>query len=115
MATNPTRLQVQGCDKLAEALLRITEASRLDGKSTFDAVDLTEVAKRLAKASSAFHIDEIVSRALAVRCRSLTLRPGTADLILLAGDEIKPLEMLLLTDEALKDTFEKLEAELGEL
>jgi hypothetical protein len=39
MATKPTRMQQQACDQLAEALVLITEASRLDGKAKFDADD----------------------------------------------------------------------------
>lgn len=64
MATKPTKFQQQVCDHLAEALVLITEAARLDGKGTLDESDLNEVARRIAQASSAFSLEEIVARAL---------------------------------------------------
>jgi hypothetical protein len=52
MATKPTREQQHSCDNLAEALLLITEAARLDGRGQFGAADLGEVAHRLTKAAT---------------------------------------------------------------
>jgi hypothetical protein len=114
MATKPTRQQQQACDHFAEALGLITEAARLDGKGTFGAADLAEVAGRLAKASS-FTLDTIVARALERRCRALGLRSGTADLLTLLEGEIKPLETLLLPDDAFAELVEKMEGELGDV
>jgi hypothetical protein len=112
--TKPTRLQEQACERLADALLAITEASRLDGKGKFQQADLDEVGGRLAKASSAFALDEIVARALEKRARSLGLRAGTAELLTLMECEINPLAMLLLSDDAFRELAERLERELGE-
>src|SRR3954452_6034847 len=102
MATKPTKRQEQACDDLAEALLLITGAARLDGKSTFGKADVAEAAERMALASSAYKLDEIVARALARRVRALGLRAGTADLLLLIEGEIRPLEMLILPDDQFK-------------
>ena len=76
MATKPTRAQEQACAILADALARIAEAARLDGRAPFDAADMAELARRLARASSAFTLDAIAARALEARGRSLGLRPG---------------------------------------
>ena len=62
MATKPTRQQERACDKLAEALLLIAEAARLNGPGPFDRVEMGEVARRLARASTAFDLDAIVAR-----------------------------------------------------
>ena len=35
MATKPTRMQQKACDNLAEALVLITQAARLDGMGKF--------------------------------------------------------------------------------
>jgi hypothetical protein len=113
MATKPTKRQQQGCDQLAEALLLITSGARLDGASPFDAADLNEVARRLVKASSAFDLDEILTRALGERARALGLRPGTGELLMLMEGDIKPLESLLLSDDEFQELAAKLEDELG--
>jgi hypothetical protein len=112
--TKPTRLQEQGCERLAEALLGITEAARLDGRSAFDRADLREVAARLARASSAFGLDVIVSRALERRGRSLGLRAGTAELLTLLEGDLPPLDMLLLSDDDFRARVASAEEELGE-
>jgi hypothetical protein len=114
MATKPTRQQQQACDHFAEALGLITEGARLDGKGSFDAGDLAEVAGRLAKASS-FTVDEFVARALERRGRALGLRSGTAELLTLLEGEIKPLETLLLPDDMFRELVEKVEGDLGEV
>ena len=113
MATKPTKSQQQGCDQLAEALLLITSGARLDGRGKFDATDLTEVALRLAKACSAFTLDDILARAIEGRARALGLRSGTSDLLMLMEGDIRPLETLLLPDEAFMERTAKMEDELG--
>ena len=65
--TKPTKLQEQACDRLAEALLLVAEASRLDGRSAFGAKDFRQLADLAARASSAFGLDVIVARALVNR------------------------------------------------
>src|SRR3954464_15123686 len=94
MATKPTRMQQRACDDLAEALVLITQAAHLDGMGRLDPEGLGVIADRLAHATSAFGLDEIVARALERRGRSLDL-PGTiAELLTLIEADIKPLEML---------------------
>jgi hypothetical protein len=115
MATKPTREQQKACDHLAEALVLITEGARLDGKGEFSREDLREVANRLAKASSAFRFDEILTRALERRCRALGLRSEASDLLTLLDPGIEPLEALRLPDDALRELVEKAEEELGGL
>ena len=115
MATKPTRQQDLACDKLADALRAITEAARLDGKATLDAMTLIEIAVRLARASSAFSLDTIVARALEARGKSLGLRTGTAELLTLLDSHIRPLEVLLRNDDDFRAIVAKLEDELGEV
>jgi hypothetical protein len=115
MATKPTRMQQQACDQLAEALVLITGASRLDGKARFDPDDLGVMAGKLAQASSAFSLDEIVARALERRATLLGLPSSTAELLTLLDTEIKPLEMLLLPDDEFKALVERMQEELGEV
>jgi hypothetical protein len=115
MATKPTRLQQQACDHFAEALVLITEGARLDGKGILGLGGLTEIARRIAQASSAFDLDTVIARALERRVRALALRSGTAELLTLLDTEIKPLEMLLLSDEEFKELIGKMEADLGEI
>ena len=114
MATKPTRAQQQACDHLAEALARIAEGVRLDGGGKLTPGDWSEIARRVAGASSAFGLDEIVARALEGRGRALGLRSGTAELLTLLEAETRPLEMLLLPDTEFREVIAKLEAELGE-
>jgi hypothetical protein len=115
MATKPTREQQKACDLLVEAVLQITEGARLDGKGGFGREDLREVTNRLAKASSAFRLDEILARALERRCRALGLRSEASDLLTLLDPGIEPLEALRLSDDALRELVEKAEGELGGL
>jgi hypothetical protein len=115
MATKPSRRQERGCDRLAEALLGITECARLDGRAAFDGDDLREVGARLGKASSAFGLDQIVARALESRARGLGLRPGTGELLTLMECDVEPLAMLLLGDDDFRSLAESLERELGEV
>ncbi len=110
--TKPTRLQEQACDRFADALLAITEGARFDGAGKLDAADLAEIAGRLARASSAFDLDQIVSRALEKRSRTLGLRAGSAELLTLLEGEQKPLDLLRLTDLELRAVVESLEQEL---
>jgi hypothetical protein len=102
MATKPTRGQQQACDQFAEALVLITEGARLDGRGTFDAADLSEVARRVAGASSAFSLDAILARALGRRARALGLPSDTADLLTLMEADVTPLGMLRLDDDGFK-------------
>ena len=114
MATKPTRLQEQACDKRAQALLLITEAARLDGGS-LEKDDLRINADRLAGSSSAFTLDEIVVRAIGQRGRVLGLPGSTAELLTLLEGDIKPLEALLLTDDEFKALAERMAEELGDV
>jgi hypothetical protein len=113
MATKPTRLQQQACDRLAEALLLITEAFRLDGKGRLDPGDLDAIAGLISRVSSAFSPDEIVVRALRLRAKGLGLSSDTADLITLMEGEAKPLQTLRFADAEFEELTKKLEDELG--
>lgn len=115
MATKPTRLQQQACDQLAQALVLITEAARLDGKGKLDAENLGVIASRMTQASSAFGLDEIVVRALERRGASLGLPSSAAELLTLLESDIPPLNMLLLDDNEFRALVERLEEELGEV
>jgi hypothetical protein len=115
MATKPTRLQQQACDRLAEALCAIAEAFRLDGKGKLDAQDLEQLARLVGQISSAFPLDHIVARSLAIRATSLSLSSGTADLIALNADTLDPLQTLRLGDAEFTDLVKRLEDELGSL
>src|SRR5262249_13763602 len=111
MATKPTRMQQQACDQLAEALVLITEAARLDGQAKIDSNDLDVIAGKLVQASSAFSLDGIVSRALELRAKRLGLRSSAAELLTLLEAEIRPLEMLLLTDDEFKALVDRMHEE----
>jgi hypothetical protein len=76
-------MQQRACDQLAEALVLITEASRLDGSAKFDSNDLGVIAGKLAQASPAFRLDEIVARALERRAKLLGLPSSAAELLTL--------------------------------
>jgi hypothetical protein len=115
MSTKPTRQQDRACDHLAHALLLIAEAVRLDGRTPFDRVEFAEVARRAARASTAFDLDAIVARALESRGQSLGLRSGTAELLTLIEDGVEPLASLLLGDDDFKGLVARAEAELGEV
>jgi hypothetical protein len=115
MATKPTREQQKACDHLAEALVLVTEAARLDGKGSFALADLREVANRLLKASSAFQENEIITRALERRCRTLGLGSEATELLTLLDPQIDPLEALQLSDDALRELVENVEESLGGL
>jgi hypothetical protein len=114
MATKPTRLQEQACDKRAQALLLITEAARLDG-GELKKDDLRLIADRLAGGPSAFTLDDIVVRAIEQRGRVLGLPGSTAELLTLLEGNIQPLEALLLTDDEFKALAERMEEELGDV
>ena len=114
MSTKPTRQQARGRDLLAQALLSIAEAARLDGRDPLDRVKLADLARGIAGASTAFGVDEILDRALEARGQALGLRPGTAELLTLVEGDVEPLATLLLDDEAFKGVVAKAEEELGE-
>lgn len=111
--TKPTKGQEQACDRLAEALLLVTEAARLDGKAPFGPAELHDLAERLTMASSAFGLEQVVARALDRRGNSLDLRSGTGELLLLVAGDIVPIEALLLDDNAFRERVAEAEAELG--
>jgi hypothetical protein len=115
MATLPTRLQQQACDHLAEALYGVTEASRLDGKGKLGQAELAEIAGLIVRVSSAFTLDQIVARALERRGKALGLSPGHAEMITLLDVEVKPLEMLLLSDAEFRELADRMQEELGEV
>ncbi len=115
MSTKPTRQQDRAGNQLAQSLLLITEAARLDGRSPLDAKELGEVARRIARVSTAFSLDEILARALESRGESLGLRSGTAELITLIEEGVEPLATLLLNDDDFKKLVARAEAELGEI
>jgi hypothetical protein len=115
MATKPTRMQSQARDRFADALVLITEGARLDGKGTLDRNALGEVAMRLAAASSAFSLDDIISRAVERRVQGLGLPSSAGDLLSLMEEEVTPLETLLLSDDEFRSLIASLEEELGEL
>jgi hypothetical protein len=107
-------MQQKACDHLAEALVLITQAARLDGMGKLDPEALGVIADRLAQAFSAFGLDEIVARALERRGRSLGLPGTTAELLTLMEADMMPLEMLLLSDDEFKALVERIQEELGE-
>jgi hypothetical protein len=115
MATKPTRMQQQACEQLAEALVLITEAARLDGQGKLDPEGLAAIAGRLVQASSAFGLDEIFTRALGRRAKILGLPANTAELLTLLETGTAPPEMLLLQDDEFKALVERMQEELGEV
>jgi hypothetical protein len=90
-------------------------AARLDGQGRLDRDDLGEIARRVARASSAFGLDQIVARALERRCRSLGLPPSAAELLTLMEADVAPLEMLRQPDADFLALVEKMQAELGDV
>ena len=115
MSTKPTRQQERGCDQLAQALLLVAEAVRLDGRARFDRSELAEVARGIARASTAFDLDAILARALEARGKTLGLRSGTAELLTLVDGKVEPMATLLLSDDDFKALVAEAEAELGEV
>jgi hypothetical protein len=113
MATLPTRLQQQACDHLAEALYRVTEASRLDGKGRLGQAELETLAGLIARVSTAFTLDQIVARALERRGKALGLSPGRSELLTLLDVDVKPLAMLSLSDDELNELLARIDEELG--
>jgi hypothetical protein len=108
-------MQQQACDQLAEALVLITEAARLDGKGKLDADDLGVIAGKLAQTCSAFELDVIVTRALERRAKNLGLPSSAAELLTLLETESTPLATLLLPDDEFKALVERMQEELGEV
>ncbi len=111
MATKPTRLQERACDLLAEALLAIADASRLDGRGSLDPLAFGELADRAARASSAF---DLRSRPSNLRPRKVGagqsgLRSGTAELITLLDPDRRPLDLLLLNDDVFRELVARLD------
>jgi hypothetical protein len=96
-------------------LLKVAEAARLDGRSPISREDLADLARRIARASTAFNLETIIARALESRGAGLGLRTGTAELITLVEEEVEPLGSLLLSDDEFKEMVARAEAELGEV
>lgn len=115
MATKPTRLQQQAADQLAEVLRLIPEAARLDGGTRLDRDSFVELAGRVAGLSTAFDLEALVARALARRTAALGLRSDAAELLTLLDADVRPLEMLLLSDDDLQALVIRLEEELGDV
>lgn len=74
MATKPTREQARAFESLAESLVQVCSAARLDGGSRFGRGDLEDLVRCLSRATSAFPSDELISLALRKRCVELGLR-----------------------------------------
>src|SRR5215217_4769069 len=115
MATKPTRMQQQACDCLAQALVLMTEAARLDGKGKLDREGLDVIAARMTQVTSAFSLDEIVVKALERRGAGLGQPLRAAELLTLLESDLGPLEMLLLADDEFRALVERMEEELGEV
>ncbi len=115
MATKPTKSQRKALENFAEALVLIAEGARLDGGGKLDREALFKIVEGIARASSAFGLDEIVIRALESRARAAGLPGGAVELLTLMDVAIGPLEMLLLPIEEFKALVEALEAELGDV
>ena len=115
MATHPTRSQQKARDLVAQALLMITEASRLDGRGMFDAKTIDDVAPRIARAGSAFGLNEIVAKSLELRCLNLGIAGSTAELLTLMETKMPALHMLLASDDDFRTMVAQLEDELGSL
>ena len=115
MATKPTRQQDQACDLLARSLLDIAQAARLDGRAAFGPPEFIALAKALARASSAFDVEEIATRALGARVKAIGLRSDAVELLTLIDGGVGPIEAILADDEKLKEFVAQAEAELGEV
>ena len=115
MATKPTREQDRSCDMLADALLSIAAAARLDGRARLDSATFAEIAARVVRASSTFDLDAIVARALEARGRALGLRAGTAELLTLLDGGVRPLDSILLDDDEFRALVARIEEELGDV
>lgn len=111
--TKPTKQQELACDRLAETFLLVTEAARLDGRSEFGPAELDDLARLLARVTSAFTPDQVVARALERRGKALGLRAGTGELLTLLAGDAPPLDALLLDDGAFRVRVAAAEEELG--
>jgi hypothetical protein len=114
MATKPTRQQERACDLFAGSLANIAEGARLAGKGPFLASDLADLATKLARASGPFTVEEILARALEVRGRGLGLPSGTAEMLTLLDLDRRPVDLLVIDDEAFRQVVQVMEQELGE-
>jgi hypothetical protein len=115
MATKPTKSQQKALENFAEALVLIADGARLDGKGRLDRGAFLRIAEEVARASSAFNLDEIVIRALELKAHAAGLPGSAVELLTLMDVEIGPPEMLLLPIEEFKALVETLEAELGDV
>jgi hypothetical protein len=115
MATKPTKQQQQGREKLAQALVLISDAARLDGRPSLDAPSWAILAAHVARASSVFRLDEIIARSLELRALALGLSPATAEMITLVESATHPLDMMLLSDDDFRALAASMDEELGDL
>lgn len=111
--TKPTRAQQQARQMLAQALLSVSEAAKLDGTANFTASTLKEVAASLAKASSAFGVQDIAALAFELRLKSLGYTTETVEMLTLIDQKLSTIEMIYLDAERLKAIVADAEAELG--
>ena len=115
MATKPTKLQAKARDDLAEALLLIAEAARLDGRAAMDPSAFREIAARIARVSSVYTLEDVFAKAVERRGLLLGFPPSTAEILSLAMTELEPIDILLRDDEGFRELAAKLNEELGEL
>ena len=114
MATKPTKSQVKARDIVADALLLIAEAARLNGRVTVESARFKEIAARL-QWLSVFSMDEVTASAIERRGLALGLAPSTAEILTLADTNVKPLDMLLLDDDSFRAMAARLDEELSEV
>ena len=114
--TKPTKTQELARERIAQALLLVAEAARLDGVVKLDAAGWADLAGRIARISSAFTFDQILERALERRGESLKRRSGTGELLMLVevDDGVTPLQMLLLDDASFDARVKAAEESLGD-
>ena len=93
----------------------MAEAARLDGRDPLDRAKWGALARSIATASTVFGLDEIVSRALEARAKSLGLRSGTAELLALVEGTTSPLDCLLIADDELRAVVARAEEVLGDV
>ncbi len=115
MSTKPTRQQDRGCDQLAQALLLIAEAARLDGRSPLDRASWPNSpggSPGPRPRSTSTRSSPGPSKQGARRSASDRARPSCSRSI---EGEVEPLATLLLSDDEFKALVAKAEEELGEV
>lgn len=114
MATKPTRIQQRAVEDLALALHLIAKAARAEGGGQSLIERLDELSARIADVSSVFDRDEIVARALRLRVEELGLPQDAYEMLTLLDSEVRLLDLLLESDEVLREHVAQLERDLGE-